>query len=106
MRKVTCYAWGKPGDWEAICVDLDIAAQGASFEQARSELGDAVETFLDYIADLPEIEQAVMLKRKAPLSLRIRLELLSRAYALRALLKRRTGSSGHNLTVFVMTPSS
>ena len=106
MRKVTCYAWGKPGDWEAICVDLDIAAQGASFEQARSELADAVETFLDYIADLPEIEQAVMLRRKAPWWLRIRLDLLSRTCTLRALWKRRTGSRWHNLTVFVVTPSS
>ena len=106
MRKLTCYAWGKPGDWEALCVDYDIAAQGTSLEEVRRELADAVETYLDYIADLPENEQAAFLNRKAPASLRIRLELLSRAYAVRSLLKRQTNDKGRNLTAFIMTPSS
>ena len=54
MRKLTCYAWGKPGDWEALCVDLDIATQGASFEEVRDRLQLMVEDFLDYAAELPE----------------------------------------------------
>ena len=105
MRNLTCYAWGKPGDWEALCVDLDIAAQGAGFEEVRIELADAVETFLDYVADLPEIEQAALLKRKAPVWLRIRLELLSRAYAFRSLLKHPANGNERNLTAFIVTPS-
>ena len=39
MRKLTCYAWGKPGDWEALCVDLDIATPKAlRFEEVRDDL--------------------------------------------------------------------
>ena len=34
MRKLTCYAWGKPGDWEALCVDLDIATQGKAWSMS------------------------------------------------------------------------
>jgi hypothetical protein len=28
MRNFLCFAQGREGDWEAICVDFDIAAQG------------------------------------------------------------------------------
>jgi len=75
MRKLTCYAWGRPGDWEAICVDFDLAAQGESREEVLSELRDAVETYLEYISELPEKERAGFLNRKAPLGLRLRLRL-------------------------------
>lgn len=106
MRKLTCYAWGKPGDWEALCVDLDLAAQGASLEEVRRELGDAIETYLDYVADLPENEQTRFLNRKVPLRLRLQLALQYRASHLLNLLK--TGSSGRELTRagFVVTLTS
>ena len=51
----TCYAWGNADGWEAICVDFDLAAQGDSFEEVRSELSDAIDTFLAYAAELPEL---------------------------------------------------
>ena len=73
MRKLTCYAWGKPGDWEAICVDLDIPAQGESFEQVRDELTAAVEDFLDYAAELPKIDRQAVLNRRVPWWLRLQL---------------------------------
>ena len=76
MRKLTCYAWGQPGDWEAICVDFDLAAQGESLDEVRSELRDAVETYLEYISELPEKERAGFLNRKVPLELRLRLAFL------------------------------
>lgn len=106
MRKLTCYAWGKPGDWEALCVDLDLAAQGASLEEVRRELGDAIETYLDYVADLPENEQTRFLNRKVPLTLRLQLALKHRAFHLLNLLK--IGSNGRELTRagFVVTPTS
>ena len=75
MRKLTCYAWGRPGDWEAICVDFDLAAQGESREEVIRELRDAIETYLEYISELPEKERAGFLNRKAPLVLRLRLRL-------------------------------
>lgn len=76
--KATCYAWGRSGYWEAICVDYDLTAQGDSLEAVRLELGDAIETFLSRVRELPESEQARLLNRKAPLALRIKLAVLYR----------------------------
>ena len=74
----TCYAWGHAGNWEAICVDYDLTAQGASLEEVRRELADAIETFLSRVRELPTTEQGRLLNRKAPLALRTRLALLHR----------------------------
>lgn len=73
MRKLTCYAWGKPGDWEALCVDLDIPAVGDSFEEVRDELTAAVADFLDYVAELPGIERDTILRVRAPWRVRTKL---------------------------------
>ena len=75
-NKATCYAWGRTGNWEAICVDYDLAAQGDSLEEVRRELDDAIETFLSRVTELPESEQARLLNRKAPIALRARLAVL------------------------------
>ena len=80
MRKLTCYAWGKPGDWEALCVDLDIATQGTSFEEVREDLQLAVEDFLDYAAELPEVERRAILSVKAPWLLRAQLWFLNKSF--------------------------
>ena len=74
----TCYAWGRPGNWEAICVDYDLTAQGDSLEEVRRELGDAIETYLSRVRELPESERARLLNRKSPLGLRTRLAVLHR----------------------------
>ena len=74
----TCYAWGHSGNWEAICVDYDLTAQGHSLEEVRRELDDAVQTFLSRVRELPEYEQARLLNRKTPLALRTRLAVLYR----------------------------
>ena len=105
MRKLTCYAWGKPGDWEALCVDLDLAAQGENFEDVRRELSDAIATYLDYVTDLPENEQQRFLNRKAPLRLRLQLALMQRAFPL--LKSVRIGSTGQQFACagFVVTPT-
>ena len=99
MRKLTCYAWGQPGDWEAICVDFDLAAQGESLDEVRSELRDAVDTYLEYISELPEKERARFLNRKAPLGLRLRLAFLCRVLSLRNSLHLGTANRGPTRTV-------
>ena len=80
--KAACYAWGRPGDWEAVCVDFDLVAQGESLEEVRRELADAIETYLEYVASLPENEQARFLNRKAPLGRRLQLAFLHRMFGL------------------------
>ena len=74
----TCYAWGRADRWEAICVDYDLTAQGDSLEEVRRELGNAIETYLSRVRELPKSEQAMLLNRKAPLTLRLRLAALYR----------------------------
>lgn len=99
MRKFNCYAWGRPGDWEAICVDLDLAVQGESLEEVIRELRDAFDTYLEYISELPEKERAGFLNRKAPLGLRLRLAFLCRVSALRNSLNPATAHRGPTRTV-------
>ena len=106
MRKLTCYAWGKPGDWEALCVDYDLAAQGDSFEEVRSELADAVETYLDYVSELPENEQRAFLSRKAPLNLRLRLALASNISWMLSAAKLTSDSKGLVRARFVVTSTA
>ena len=106
MRKLTCYAWGKPGHWEALCVDYDIPAQGDSFEDVRPELADAVGTYLDYVSDLPENEQRAFLSRKAPLSLRLRLALASRISRTLSAAKLTSDVKGVARARFVVTPTA
>ena len=72
-KRVHCFAHGTPGEWEAICVDFDIAVQGSSFEEVRSLLDDAVRSYVeDACAERPAVANR-LLNRRAPLSVRVKL---------------------------------
>ena len=73
--KFKCYVWGSGSDWEAICTDLDIAVQGSSFNITKNLLDEAIDGFLHEVMKLPQNEQKIFLKRRAPLLLRIKLYL-------------------------------
>lgn len=65
-RSFLCYAHGRDGDWEAICVDLDVAVQGASFEEVQMLLNEAVVEYVDApMFETPKV-RAQLLNRKAP----------------------------------------
>ena len=49
-----CYATGRDGDWEGICLDLDIAVQGSSFEEVARSPRDAVSLYLESVSSLPD----------------------------------------------------
>jgi hypothetical protein len=77
-RSLLCFAHGQDGDWEAICVDLDIGVQGASFAEVQAMLGEAVLEYVDAAKnETPEV-QAQLLGRKAPwhVSLRLWIDIL------------------------------
>ena len=64
--RLLCFARGRPGRWEAICVDLDIAVQGASQQEVLSLMETSVTGYLRSLDDeTPEI-RARLLRRKAP----------------------------------------
>ena len=61
-----CFAHGRDGAWEAICVDLDIAIQGSSFDEVRDLLNSAVSTYIvDAEQEEPEVRDQ-LLSRVAP----------------------------------------
>jgi predicted RNase H-like HicB family nuclease len=71
-RNLRCYAEGRDGDWEAICLDLDIAVQGRSFEEVFSSLQKAISLYFESVNDLPSHEQPSLLSRRVPLSIRFK----------------------------------
>lgn len=75
MRKFLCFAEGRDGAFEAICVDLDIAVQGKTFEEVYKTLNTAVAS---YIADALKEDEANgrrLLSRRAPWHVRAGLTL-------------------------------
>ena len=71
-RTLHCYAEGRAGDWEAICLDLDIAVQGRSFEEVFGSLQEAISLYLETVADLPADQRPPLLHRPVPLSIRLK----------------------------------
>lgn len=71
-RTLRCYAEGRDGEWEAICLDLDIAVQGRSFEEVFASLREAIALYLETVADLQPEERGPLLHRSAPLSVRLK----------------------------------
>jgi predicted RNase H-like HicB family nuclease len=71
-RTLHCYAEGRDGDWEAICLDLDIAVQGRSFEEVFGSLQEAISLYLKAVADLPADQQPALLSRPVPFMVRLK----------------------------------
>jgi predicted RNase H-like HicB family nuclease len=67
MRDVQCFARGREGDWEAICLDFDIAVQGVSFNEAREALEDAVASYVEAARQEDAQTRERLLNRRAPL---------------------------------------
>jgi hypothetical protein len=66
-----CYAIERGEKWSAFCVDLSLAAQGDSFDQARHKLEVQI---AEYVTDAMTIDKEhaeYLLTRKAPMSQRL-----------------------------------
>lgn len=65
-QTVHCIAKGRPGDWEAICLDFDISVQGASFEEVQTLLSEAIDSYVEF-AEAADVEtRRRLLSRRAP----------------------------------------
>lgn len=74
-KRVVCYLHGVPGSWEGMCVDFDIAVQGANLNEVQARLGEAISTYIaDARAEDAETRDR-LLNRRAPFWLRARLAL-------------------------------
>jgi predicted RNase H-like HicB family nuclease len=71
-RTLHCYAEGCDAEWEAICLDLDIAVQGRLFEEVVASLQEAIALYLETVADLSPEERRPLLHRSAPFFIRLK----------------------------------
>jgi len=62
-----CYAEGRPGEWEAFCLDFDLAVQGESLPEVIESLDTAISLYLERVGELPAAEKSRFLRRRAPL---------------------------------------
>lgn len=76
-KKIRCYAEGRDGQWQAFCLNFDLAVQGTSLDDVRHDLEAAISMYLDYVSDLPIEEQAQFLRRRAPLGHWLKFTLIS-----------------------------
>lgn len=67
MTSVVCFAHGKPGDWEGICIDFDLAVQGRSFAEVQRLLEEAVREYVAAAQDEKPTIRDQLLSRRAPL---------------------------------------
>lgn len=74
MQKILlrCFAEGNDSGWEAACIDLDIAVQGATYDEVYKSLNDSIAMYFESVSALPEHERAELIFRKAPFLVRAR----------------------------------
>ena len=97
-----CAAEGSRGQWEAICLDLDLAVQGQSFEEVYKELNEMIVGYLETVSTYSPAEQARLINRKAPFGLRFRYTV---RYLLASLFGRDSNKERHDFTALRECPA-
>ena len=72
-----CYARRYGRVWHAICTDLDVAADGVSFQDARASLKVCIELYLEGVTELPSEQQRRFLTRRSPWYVGVKMALLA-----------------------------
>jgi hypothetical protein len=72
MIPLECIAHGAGDQWEAICLDLDIAVQGPSLEEVTSLLRASIDTYITDALAQDEPVRSQMLHRSVPFGVRVR----------------------------------
>lgn len=68
---LNCVARGRDQEWEALCLDLDVAVQGRSFDEVCDLLTQAIVNYVEEALDQPPEVRDALLSRRAPLSTRL-----------------------------------
>jgi len=65
---LVCFAKGRPGEWEAICLTFDIAFQGSSEEEVQRSLREAIALFVQSARDErdPKLRHKLLHRRGRP----------------------------------------
>lgn len=66
-----CFAEPKNGQWQAFCLELDLAAQGDSFQQVRQKLDEMICSYVEdaLVGEDREFGMQLLFERRAPASL-------------------------------------
>lgn len=94
QHDLICFARGRHGDWEGVCLNFDIAVQGESFEDVRHALEEAVALYVASAMQEDEETRERLLNRAAPLSEHLRWTARILAYAIASTFSRRRGDGG------------
>jgi predicted RNase H-like HicB family nuclease len=70
-KYLICIARGHGDVWEALCLDLDLAAQGESFEDVRSRLNSMIQSYVADASREGEPARSKLLSRRAPFHARL-----------------------------------
>lgn len=71
MRRLQCFAFGRGDHFEAICVDLDIAVTGTSFQEVFELLNHAIGTYIEDALKEDPVTAGQLLNRRAPWHVRV-----------------------------------
>lgn len=66
-----CVARFDGARWESLCLDLDIAVEGTSFEDVKSDLHAAIASYVADASREAEPARSQLLHRRAPLRIRL-----------------------------------
>jgi len=69
--ELLCVAHGSADRWEALCLDLDLAVQGRSFDEVHARLQEAVDTYVEDAQAEAEPARSQLLARRVPLHVRL-----------------------------------
>jgi hypothetical protein len=93
---LTCYAEGREGKWEAICIDFDLAVQGRSHQEVYERLLAAIRDYVESARLEPPEQAKRLLRRAVPWHLRARLTF---SFLYHWLLHRRKDGEAHGFTL-------
>lgn len=69
---VRCMAWPEQGQWVAVCIDLTLAAQASTLDEARRKLHGQIESYVLEAITVDAEHAEALLARSAPWRDRLR----------------------------------
>lgn len=85
-----CYSKPSQGQWVSVCIDLCLAAQADSEQEARAKLFEQIESYVEDALTIDRKAAPMLLSRKAPLIQRFEYYFLYTVQQMR-ILKRHIG---------------
>lgn len=79
--RLVCVVHRRSHDWEAICLDLDLAVQGGSWDEVLTTLNDSIRTYVETAMQETDPVRSRLLSRRTPFWTRARWRVQAAIYA-------------------------